>query len=231
MASEFFVAHRDRLRLIADGSLITAGAFALMMGAAFGLQALGVAPLGEPQGSGVGYALSTMSWLLQVGGFIAGPAIAWLLHGWRFNRSSVISLAIGYLVGGVFVVPVVMAGALLDWVVQLVANVEFIGAIVYLALLVLAFLTIVVWLDADAVRNLRLPERTHVALDIVRLVSTAAVAVFAGVVVALVFAGQDAVEALAFMLMAAVQGAGVIAVADVVHGLITRDSSAGQPTM
>ena len=231
MTSEFFARHRGRLRIMADGSLVTAGAFALMMGAAFGLHALGVAPLGEPPTAPIGYALEVTSWLLQVGGFIVGPAVVWVLYARRLEKWSIISLIIGYLFGGVFVIPVVMAGALLDWLVTLVSSVEFIGAITHLVVLVLAFVAVIVWLDVDAIKDLNPHERTHATLSVVRLVSTAASVVFAGVVIALMFAGEDAVEALAFLLMAAVQGAGVIAVADVVHGLITRNSAAGQPSV
>lgn len=52
---------RDLLTLAADGCLLTAGAFALMMGVAFGLDALGAVPLAEPRGSGVGVLLSVIS--------------------------------------------------------------------------------------------------------------------------------------------------------------------------
>jgi len=222
---------RDRVMLAADGCVITAGAFAAMIGAAFGLDALGVAPLAEPGGNGLDLFLSTISWLLQVGGLLLGPIIVWRLHDRRLDRTAIIAGIAGFAIGGALVMPVAMLGAFFDWFVGLFTTTQFVGAIGYLVLLVLAFLVATVWADVDAFRDLSAAHRSHVRLDVGRLVATAAAAVFAGIVIAMMFAGEDAVEALAFLLLAAFLGAAVVTIADLVVRLIEnrvdRQAAAG----
>lgn len=212
---------REILTLAADGCLITAGAFALLTGLAFGLDAMGVAPLGEPDGSGIDLLLSIASWLLQVSGFIVGPVLVWRLHRLQFNKRGILALVVGLVVGGSLAMPVAMLGAFFDWLVGLFTTTDYVGAIGYLVVIILVFLAVLAWLAADAFRDLSRTRRQHVALDVARLVAMIAIAVFASVVAAMILAGKDALEAFVFVLLAAVYGAGALAVASIVRTLGT----------
>lgn len=228
MSSESVSTRRDRLMLAADGCLITAGTFGLMIGVAFGLDALGVAPLGEPHGGGLDLLLSVISWLLQVGGFVVGPVIVWWLHRRQFSKTAILGLIAGFPIGGALVLPVAMLGALFGWFVGLFTKVEYAGAIAYLVLIVIAFLAVLVWLVIDAFRDLSATPREHVSLDVGRLVAFIVVAVFAGVVIAKTIAGEDAFEAFAFVLAAGVEGAAVITAADVIVRVL-KGRTGGHP--
>jgi len=213
---------RELLALGGDGCLLTAGTFALMISAAFVLEWLGVVPLGEPHGSGISLALSFLSWLLQVGGFVVGPLIAWRLHGRGFGKADVPGLIVGFPVGGALVMPLAMLGPLIDWFVGLFTPAKYAGAIGYLAFVVFAFLVVLVLVDIDALRDLSVTRRSHLPLDVGRLMATAAVVAFASVVVAKMIAGEGALDAWVFLLLAGIQGAFVVVVADVVGGLIAK---------
>lgn len=213
---------RRILTLAADGCLITAGTFAAMMGLAFILYWTGVAPMGEPGGSGADLALSTFSWLLQVGGFLVGPVLAWWLLQGRPGRRSVVPILLGIVVGGAIVAPIAMLGSFLEWFVRLFSDVDYLGAIIYLIVLLLAFFAVIVWRTADAVRHMVARSRQHPALDVARLLAAAAVLAFAGVVIAKMIAGEEAIEAFIFVLMSGVQGAGALAVASVASELFGK---------
>jgi len=220
MSSDSTSSKRGVLLFAADGCLLTAGTFAAMLGAAFGLEALGVAPLGEPQGVGSGLVLSIVSWLLQVGGFVVGPLLAWWLHRRRFGKSAILAFLIGFPIGGAVVLPAAMLGAAVDWIVLRFTGAEFAGAIAYLVMVLVAFLAVTGWLLVDAFRDLSPARRTHVPLDVGRLVAALAVGVFAAVVTGMMIAGEDALEAGVFVLAAGVQGAAVTAAASVISHLI-----------
>ena len=221
---------RELLSLAGDGCLITAGTFALMMGAAFVLEWLGVVPLGEPRGSGISLVLSFLSWLLQVGSFVVGPLLAWRLHGRRFGKADVPGLIVGFPVGGALVMPLAILGPLIDWFVGLFSPAKYAGAIGYLAFVVFAFLAVLVLVDVDALRDLSMTRRSHLPLDVGRLMATVAVVAFASVGAAKMIAGEGALEASVFLLLAAIQGASVVVVADVVAGLIAKRAHTREAT-
>ncbi len=226
MSPESVSSKRDLALLAADGAAITAGTFAVMMGAAFGLDALGVAPLSEPGGSGLKAVLSLLSWLLQVGGYFVGPLLAWWLHQRKFDRAGLVGLLVGFPVGSALAVPVAMLGAVFAWIGSKLTPSEFGGGIAYAALMLLVFLAAVLWVLVDAFRDLPAARREHLALDIARIVSALAVATFAAIVVALLVAGQDAAEAFVFVLIGAVEGAAVVTGAEIVVRLIRSRAAA-----
>ena len=103
---------------------------------------------------------------------LVGPAAAWLLHGRRVDRAALIGGAVGLVagiagVGGVFLVLLAIGGA-----IGPAGGSEFTGGIVLLAVASAVFLAGLVALDIDAVRDLAPARRSHVRLDIARLVST-----------------------------------------------------------
>lgn len=206
---------RDWFTLGADGCLITAGTFSLMMGAAFGLEKLGVAPLGSPQTSWFMTLLSWLSWLLQIGGFVVGPVLTWLLYRRRASTRAALGAIAGFPVAGAIVMAASMLGALIDWVVGQFTSVEFAGAIAYLFLVSAAFLAMIVWLNVDAVRDLAHSHRQHLPVNIGRFAATVTVVVFMVAVIVLVSAGADP-EAWVFVLAAGVVGGVVVVVADIV---------------
>lgn len=211
MPSDSKEGRREILALAADGAVVTGGAFAVMAGAAFGLEALGV-PMGEPQGSGLTLVLTTVSWLLQVGGLVVGPFLAWRLNGRRFDKPAVIGLVAGYPLSGVMVMALAVLAPLVDRLVGFATDVRYAGAIAYLAVLVLAFAAAVAWVAARAVRDLS-GGRRQVPLDVVRLLAALGSLAFWAVVVAMIVRGQDAIEAGAFLLLDAVVGAVTVSAA------------------
>lgn len=157
--------------------------------------------------------------LAVIGGHLAlliGPALAWFLHDRRLDRPAVIGGVIGLpvgiaAVGGLFALAALVSGA-----IGPVGGSEFAVPVAILATLSALFLTLVVALDVDALRDLSPARRKHTRLDLARLVSTAVIAAFA-VVVSLVAAaqpGSEIGEAGIFALGAAVVGAVTILVAN-----------------
>lgn len=210
------------LALVADGCVITAGTWAFLAGIAFGLDALGVAPMGEPTGSGAELVLSTISWLLQVSGMVIGPVLAWRLHGNRLDGRGLLLLVVGFIGSVVLVAPVVMFGSLLDWGVGLITDRPYVGAIIYAVLLVAVFLAVIVWRDLVAARTLSTSTGRDRTLRIVVLLSSAAIVVFGGIVAAMMLAGREAFEAFAFVLLAGATGAGVMGAASIARYLMSR---------
>lgn len=224
MPSDSGERRRELLVLAADGCLISAGAFGLMMGSAFGLDWLGVAPLSEPGGSGIDLLLSTFSWLLQIGGMFVGPVLVWLLYRRRFDKGAVLGALVGFGLGGAAIFPVAMLGAALDWLVGLVTDVEYAGLIGYLGLIVAAFVALLVWLDIRAVRDLS-SARENVPLAISRFVATLAVIGFAWGVTVAVVAGEGP-DAGVFMLAAGLGGAIVVTMAELGSRYLQRQTDA-----
>lgn len=218
---------RDTLRLAADGCLITGGTFAVMMGAAFVLDWLGVAPLSEPGGSGIDLALSLLSWLLQVGGFVVGPLLAWRLHGRPLNRSALVALFLGFPVSAMLIAPVAMLAPAVDWFVGLFSSVDYAGAVTYLVAIVLVIAAAIVWVDVDALRDLARDRRESIGLDAGRLLATLVILAYWAVVIAKMASGEDALEAGVFLLLGAVHGAGVVTAAHFI-GRLFKDRADGR---
>lgn len=216
------------LKFAADGCVVTAGVFSALMGLAFLLYWADVVPMGEPNGSGLALVLSTFSWLLQVGGFFAGPILAWRLTGHRFDKASAIGFVAGYAVGGALVQPVAMLGALIDWFVGLFTNIDFVGALGYLAFVTLVFVVALVWAARRSFKDLLAEPHRSMALDVTRLASIAVIAVFMGVVIVKMIQGEDALEAGVFVLLAGAQGAAALVAGDIIAKLVADRMDATQ---
>ena len=229
MSSDSASTKRELLTLAADGCAITAGTFAAMIGVAFGLDALGVVPLGGPNGSGFMLVLSIFSWLLQIGGFFVGPVLVWWLHKRKFGKFEVIGGVVGFGISGFAIFPVAMVAAAVGWFVGLFTSVQYAGALAVLVILVVAFLALLIWLDVISLRDLPAGRREHVPLDVARLLASVAVAVFGAIVLIKMLGGEDAAEAFAFVLAAGVTGGVVVAVADVIARFLSARAEAGAP--
>lgn len=218
MAGTREIEARRVARAAADGSVVTAGVFSVMMGAAFLLEWLGVAPMGEPGGTGMHLVLSTFSWLLQAGWFVVGPVLAWRLKSGRFDRDGVVALVLGYAAAGFLVAPVLAFGAFLQWVVLRTTGAEYAGAIAFLVILIAVLIAAVASSVADSVKR-----RSDEALPMSAVaLAAAAIVVFSAAVVAVSIGGESSVEAFGFLLFAAAQGAGVITGATVAQRLMPR---------
>ena len=119
-----------------------------------------------------------LSLVLSLGAVIAGPIAAWVLHGRRVTWVAVL----GGVIGGMLAGAVVQAVALLAWLLGLilspVTDSEYAGPIALVAVIIVAFAALEVWLLADAARDLRRTPREHARLDVVRLVAVAVFLLF-----------------------------------------------------
>lgn len=205
---------RETFMIAGDGLLLTLGAFAIGMGSAMALHAWGVAPLGEPDPTSGQFFLGLISWLLQIGGLIVGPLLAWRLHHRRFTGAAVL----GALVGAPVTVAVVMAIAalaqLLGWVASPFTDSEFAGPIAVAVIVVAGIVLAAAWVLADGIQDLGGGEgrRAHVGLDIARLVGGLALVVTGVWAWALVSAGSD-LEGFDIMMAGGVFGAIVVTTA------------------
>lgn len=219
--------NRENLALAADGCLITAGTFAIMMGAAFILQWLGISSMSEPDFSSPRWPVDLFSWLLQVGAFFIGPLVAWKLSGRRFTRGAILGGALGFFTAGAVVMAVSMTAAGVDWLVRTTTSLEYVGAIAFLVVLVALFVFVAAIQDFAAVRDLASNPK-HRVLDIGRLVATLGVVGFVvGTLVVIVTQGGG-VDPAVFMLAAGIQGAVVVTVADAVDRYASRAAPAVQ---
>jgi hypothetical protein len=154
---------------------------------------------------------------------IAGPAIAWYLHGRRFDRAAMLSgglgLVIGLLaVGGFFALFSLIAGRIQP------SDSEYTVPAVALAVVGVAFVALVVALDVDSLRDLRGSLRQHTQLDVARLISTGVIVVFGGVVMGLQLAhrASEIGDAGIFALGAAAVGCITMLAAEAIYGRWAR---------
>ena len=216
----------DRLELAGDGGLFTAAAFAALTSVGFGLMLLD----GGSAGGFTGGALAFLEWLLTVAGFVVGPYLAWRLHARRIDKFAFGGAVTGWVVASAIVGGCVMLVAGLSSLLDMVLPGEFTGPLVMLAIVAGAFLVVVIWLLASAVRDLA-GAREHTVLDIWRLVATLAIIAFA-VGVALYQRAKpevDVAEAAIFMLVGGIFGGVGIFVADIITGALNPGSSAETP--
>ena len=158
---------------------------------------------------------------------VVGPAVAWLLHGRHVDRHAVIGWGIGLVagvavVGGLFGVLFAIGAA-----IGPVGGSEFTGGIVLLVSAGAVFLAALVALDIDAVRDLSAARRTHVRLDIARLVATLIVllAVAAVTVVQTIDPASGAGDAGPFALFAGAIGAVTMLVGNIVHARLEKSAA------
>lgn len=206
-----------RLVLAGDGCLITAGAFAVLMGISFGIDfGTGAEPAGGGPGGPVGAVISGVAWFIGIAGFGVGPLLAWLLSGRRLDRISIVAGVAGYPIGaavvGVFSTLIMGASALS----KALFGSQIVGPVVILAIIAVGFVALAVWLLALGTRDMR-GAREHIALDVARIFSTVAAIIFVAATLWYAFThpGSDP-DASIFMLLAALMGGSVVTVADTV---------------
>lgn len=199
-----------------DAFLFTAALFALVTALVGGIMSFGgmVGPDG-PVGA-LGAVVSATGSFLMVVCVVAGPVVAWRLHGRDFSNNSIAGIAVGVVVSAVAVVGGSFALTGIAMGIGALTGNEFGGLIVVLAVLVVAALVIIVRLDIDAVRDMSPERNEHRRLDILRLASTGVLALFtAGIVVAVVMnPGGEIGEAVPFAIIAGALAGFVTAVAD-----------------
>lgn len=213
----------SRVELAGDAFLITAGTFGLFTALSLAIFSLaGLSPLGTPPKTVRETALMAVVSVLSLAGTVAGPVLAWVLHGRRIDPTAVSSALAGFLVGGGAIWAVLMLlVAVASLVAKLFTSWEFAGPVVALAIVSAAAVALVVWLDVGAVRDLSSSRREHVRLDVARLASTVVVVAFAAVVV-LTMRTDPENEAGAFILAAGVFAGAGMAMTDWIVGFLAR---------
>ena len=205
---------RETLMIAGDGALLTLGAFAIGMGSALALHAWGVAPLGEPDPTSGQFFLGLISWLLQVGGLVVGPILAWRLHHRRFTGAAVLGALVGAPVTVAAVMAVAAIAQVFGWIASPFTDNEFAGPIAVAVLVVAAIIMAAAWVLADGIQDLGSGEgrRQHVGLDIARLVGGVALIATGVWAWAIVGAGGD-LEGFDIMMAGGVFGAIVVTTA------------------
>ncbi len=226
MASLKAIVTRERAALAGDACLVTAAAF----GVVTGVTGLVVAPEVEPA-EGMEWA-SALAAVLSLATAVAGPVVAWLLHGRRLTWIAVLGGVIGGGLAGGVVMAVSLVAMLFGLVASFFTDSEFAGPLIVLGLVAAAFLALVGWLVVDAVRDLAPSRRDHTRIDVVRLVSALVLAIFAaGVAVWTAnHPGDESLEALIFAMAAGVFGLLVVAGAETVTTLMARGKASPRPT-
>ncbi len=143
-----------RALLAGDGGLLTAG----LVGIVLGLDSLGA---GMP--AVVGFAA-----------VLLGPLLAWYLHGRHVDGTAALGAVLGFIAGLVVLIAVLALAGILGLTQGNIPGAVWVEVVVVLAV----YLAASVWLDVDALRDLSPQRRTHVRLDIVRLLATAGCVAF-----------------------------------------------------
>ena len=130
---------------------------------------------------------------------LLGPLLAWRLHRRPLDGTATLGALLGFFVGVVIVV-----------------------TIIPLFLVAAAFLGAIVWVDAEALRDLSPQRRAHLRLDIARLLATLVQAAYlVGVIVyARGTSDVDGVGVLSLLVAPAAVGAAVVTVA----GMLVKSS-------
>lgn len=218
----------SRVELAGDAGLITAGTFGLFTGLSLAIFSLGgLTPLGTPPKTPLEMSLMAAVAILSLAGTVVGPALTWVLHGRRIDRTAVLSAMAGYFVGGIVGgITFMLLVAVASLAAKPFTSWEFAGPVAAAAIVAVAMLAFVVWLDVGAVRDLSPSRREHVRLDVARLVSTTVIVVFAAVV-ALAMRSDPENEAGAFILAAGVFAGAGMAVTDWIVKHLERRKAAG----
>lgn len=217
---------REDLEYFGDGYLISACTIAL--GIALGLgaaAAFGFDPFGEGGSGPAVPVVSIVSSVLFFAGGIAGPILAWLAHRRKPSWVALLGAVIGAgLIGVVLPAFGLLAGGL-SLLLAPVWKSEVAGALVAGGLLVVAFVAMIVWLVAGAVRDLvrRLEERKRLALMRIGSASVLLVYVVAWIVIVLTVAGDgDWADPGAFVLAFGLSGGLAVLGADLATKVVAR---------
>lgn len=163
----------SRAMLAADAGVLTAAAVGLAL------------EPGTPEPGALGFLGSVLLWV-GMAALVLVPLLAWWLHGRHVDGTATLGAVLGFVAGAAVVYGLLFVwiglGALSHAFVVSGGNVP-IGVVILEAVLVAAYLTAMVWLDVDALRDLSRKRRAHVLLDVLRLLATAAyVAVVVGLI-------------------------------------------------
>jgi hypothetical protein len=206
-----------RAVLAGDGGLLTAAAFAAVLGLA---AAIGSGSHVSNVAAGLGMAAAG----------VLGPLTAWRLHQGRIDGSATSGALLGC-IAGVALAWVILSAA---WI--LASALSALGTAVGLSVtksagatavgiaVAIAYLAVAGRLDVDALRDLSLRRRRHVWLDIVRLVATALYAAYVVGVITLVVAGSDSGAGMYAVLLLTVPGAAGAAVVTAADVMVRRDA-------
>jgi hypothetical protein len=206
----------ERRALVADALVLTTATAAAL---------LGLLTLVAEQAGDSGW-YSWVSSLTLLGVLLVCPFVAWRLHGRHGSRTSAVGAGVGLLGGGGvlwgLLMVVATVGIATSWATGGTVS-EGVASLVLVAALLAA---LVLALDVDAVRDLA-RARTHVGIDVARLVATVlVVGTAAGALwYALANPGEAPAELLAFGLAAGVVGAAVVLGADLAVGASSASAS------
>lgn len=208
---------RGWYELLGDGALISAGTMALFTGVVLlvtGVIVRGSVPVWMELGSGI----------LTLVAFVVGPVIAWLAHERALSLTAIGGAILAAPMAAVLFFAFVLLSTALGWILRSVNDADWFGPLIGVILAGTAFATLCVWLLFDAARDRIASPREHPRIDTARLAAVAIVVVYTVTVV--VFALQpgagEVIEALAFMLIAAVVGGSAVGMADLAERLLPR---------
>lgn len=203
------------LELAGDGGVVTAALSAVCVVLAFII----TGGLGSKQPSAASELASAALMLLAGAG---GPIAAWYLHKRRFTVPAVLGMAVGVGAAGAVFFLFVGISQGLDWLLSPITGVKYIGPLIAAALVAADFAFLVGWLAFNAIRDLRGAQARR-GIDLARLVAVGVIVAYSGTVVGFVLTGTDAemLEAIAFMMLAAVAGASMVTFAELATRLNT----------
>lgn len=205
-----------RAVLAGDGGLLTAAALAVVLALALAL------------GSG-SHASNVAGISGMAAAIVLGPLAAWRLHKLRADGSATAGAVLGFIAGFVSVWVILPVAWLLAYVVVALGAVVGVsvsssaGASVVGVAIAALYLVAACWLDIAALRDLAPARRTHVVLDIARLVATVAYAAYVAGVILLVTPGSAADAGMSTVLLLAVPGSVGAVVVTIAGLVVTRD--------
>lgn len=217
MKSESPVSRRDHVDLAFDSVLFTMGLFALVTSAELGLTAL----LGDTALPGW---LQFVSSMLVLATGVAGPVLAWLLHGRRLTVLAVLGAFVGGAAAGIVALSSQWLSIPLTWLVSPITTADSSGPIALLTVLGAVVIAGMVWLLVDAARDAVPSRRAHLLIDMLRVASVVAIVALRFVVEAVITnntTGQIS-ETLIFALVAGIVGGAIVVGADALTTLADR---------
>ncbi|HEY3317765.1 MAG TPA: hypothetical protein VGK50_05030 [Coriobacteriia bacterium] len=171
---------RERFELAGDGALITAAMFSAFTSIALLLSA----PFEQSE---VPVAVQLMSAVAVFVPGVAGPVVAWLMHGRRISLVAVLGAMAGVPVAGVVLLAFALLTFVLGWIVSPISRADYAGPLAGVGLLTIGFFVLVGRLVIAAVRDLASKGPSRRALAIARVLSAVVVTAFSAAIVFLAF--------------------------------------------
>ncbi len=207
---------------MASARMFTLGPRALLAGDAGLLTAAAASFVLEPSALGdsrpVFLGFIALPFQLALVGLLLLPLLAWWLHGRRVDGGATVGAILGFVVGGLVVFGVMALGVAVRAVFGLSGTGVPLVVVVATAVLVAAYLIAMALLDLDALRDLATGRRSHVPLDVLRLLATVAYVVVVAAVLVWALGSPapetDRVPILVFLWGPGAMGVAAVAVAD-----------------